>query len=154
MPMRGTFSVALIMDLRDDMTPEQRLSFDRQRARRKEPLDQQTVELALSRLRQQRGVPINALDPIQRGSWRAHRGANTRRLTANEQGAQRQRQEARQQAEQVRTRVNEEDYLQQLQTAASQDPFLYTQFTTIIVAPRRPESPFASKIHQITDCTW
>jgi hypothetical protein len=39
-----------IMDLRQEMTPEQRQGFDRQRARRQELLDRQTLELAESRV--------------------------------------------------------------------------------------------------------
>jgi hypothetical protein len=74
-----------IIDLREELAPEQRLSFDRQRARRQELVDQQTLELAQARLRQQRGVPILNPDPVRRGQFiqaRAHGRANARGLTA------------------------------------------------------------------------
>lgn len=143
-----------IMELREELQPEQRDGFDRQRARRQELLDQQTLQLAQGRLQQQRGLPIMAPDPVQRGHFTAqararanahHTRLDARAPTANELGQRRQQQEARQQAEQVRIRVNEERYSQlQLQLPEIEDPFNDTQLTTISVAPapiREPTTP-------------
>ena len=125
------------MDLRQEMTPKQKQGFDRQRARRQELLDRQTLELAESRVNLQRdGIPINNPDPVQRGTFiqaRTHRRATARGFTGNELAARRQRQEARQQAENIRIRVNKERYSQLQQTPESQDLFNDTQLTTISV---------------------
>ena len=88
------------------------------------------MELGESRLRLQQGrtLPINNPDPVYRRPFvqaRSHGRADARGLTANEMGKRRQRQETRQQAEQVRIQVNKEEFLQQ-SISASQDPFTDT----------------------------
>ena len=126
-----------LLELRGAMTSENQHRFDRQRARKQELLDQQMVELGSRRLQIQQ-LPVYNPDPVPKRSWvkqKSHGRADARGLTANELGQRRQRQEARQQAE--------EEALERLYQTASQNPF-DSQLSTITVAPRRQQSPESS----------
>ena len=110
-------------------------------------MDEQMIQLGERRLQLQ-GIPINQPDPVPKRSWskaKSHGRADARGLTANELGQRRQRQEARQQAEE--NRITEEALIQQLYQAASQDPF-DSQLSTITVAARRPTTPTTPPLAQ------
>ena len=91
------------MEIREELNSENQYRFDRQRARKHELVDEQMVELGARRLQLQ-DIPINQPDPVPRRSWvkaKSHGRADARGLTANELAERRQRQEARQQAEEL-----------------------------------------------------
>jgi hypothetical protein len=127
-----------LLQLREELDSENRHRFDRQRARKHELVDEQMVELGARRLQLQ-GIPVNQPDPVPKRSWakaKSHGRADARSLTANELAERRQRQDAREQAEQNRVAMTEELFIEELQQYASQDPF-DSQLSTITVAPRR-----------------
>ena len=95
--------------MREEMDTENRHRFDRQRAQRQEQLDEEMAELGSRRLQLQ-SLPIGQPDPVPKRSWakaKTHGRAGARALTANELAERRQRQEERQQADQLR--IQEQD---------------------------------------------
>lgn len=138
-----------VLELREQLNPENRHQFDRQRARRQEMVDKQMLTIGAAHLERQ-AISIDGPDAQVRRRWakaKTHGRANARGLTANELAERGQRQQAREQANVAR--IAEYDFRQQLINAAALD----SQMSTISVAPRpqeRPSTPTSSSQSSLT----
>ena len=75
-----------VLELREELNPENRHYFDRQRARRQELVDEQMVKIGARHLLRQ-AVPIQQPGPVARRTWvkaKTHGRADARGLTGNE----------------------------------------------------------------------
>ena len=140
-----------ILELREELDRENLHQFDRQRERQHNQVDEDMIELGERRLQLQ-SIPINQPDPVLRRSWvkkKTHGKANTRSLTANELGERRQRQKAREQAEQNRLAMTEDDELARPSTPPPPSYTLpiRTPTTAERPRPRRTPSSDASPLH-------
>src|SRR5258705_2640901 len=106
-----------ILALREELNPENRHRFDRQRERKQDLLDQQMECLGARRLELQQ-MPIGAPDPVPKRTWtkaKTHGRAYARGITGNEIAERQQERQERQQRQrqQQAQHQREEDWIQQ-----------------------------------------